>query len=235
LTIWTRGFEIVSVSVEGVHPAKIVAPAFEGVVSAAQRKEANRLSAEAEAIGVLTRVVGTKAAAGVINREKIELDRLRSTSAADAKMSEEDLQSKITEQEIKLKELIAKAGGEGRFLGVAGPGRAVAHAHGRPRACGAVRGAVGSLQRFAHGSTRRVCTLRPSRPRWPDPASTSPPRSRGSASTSRTFPTRAPSSTPRATRTNSQRFRSAPAPNRGLPARSASRGGRQESELCNAR
>jgi regulator of protease activity HflC (stomatin/prohibitin superfamily) len=96
------GVRVLFVGAEGVHPPKDTAEAFENVVSAQQNREGMILTAEAEAIQTLTRVVGSVALAGEVASAIDELARLR-RSGADAET--------LTARELEIEEMLAEAGG----------------------------------------------------------------------------------------------------------------------------
>jgi len=101
------GVRITFAGVEGVHPAKSVAPAFEEVVAADQKRLAAIETAQADAINTLAAVVGEVDRARSIVTELDALERLK----ADKQSTQ-----RITRQEQKIIDLIVDAGGEAATL-----------------------------------------------------------------------------------------------------------------------
>jgi regulator of protease activity HflC (stomatin/prohibitin superfamily) len=101
------GVRVIFAGVEGVHPAKTVAPAFEEVVAADQKRLAEIEKAEADSIKTLASVVGEVSRARSIVAELDELDRLKNAGAP-----AQDLKL----QEQKVIDLIFDAGGEAAAL-----------------------------------------------------------------------------------------------------------------------
>jgi regulator of protease activity HflC (stomatin/prohibitin superfamily) len=96
------GVDIVFLSIDGVHPPKDTADAFEKPVQADQKLQARIEAARAEEIMVLTEVVGDPALARTIVGEINELDRLRESKVA---------ATAVKEQEFKVQKLLENAGG----------------------------------------------------------------------------------------------------------------------------
>lgn len=96
------GVEIIFLSIDGVHPPKDTADAFEKPVQADQKLQARIESARAEEIKVLTEVVGDPELARTIVAEINELDRLRETKSTAVT---------IREQEFKVQKLLENSGG----------------------------------------------------------------------------------------------------------------------------
>ncbi|MBX3317522.1 MAG: hypothetical protein KF902_11760 [Phycisphaeraceae bacterium] len=96
------GVEVTFVGIEGVHPPRRVAANYEGVVKAEQRMLTRMDSARAEAIQVLTQVVGGVELADAITAALDQLDRMR---RAGAKPDE------IALQEAEIERLLERAGG----------------------------------------------------------------------------------------------------------------------------
>lgn len=147
------GVRVIFVGVEGAHPEKSVAPAFEEVVAADQKRLAEIEKAEAEAIRTLASVVGEVERARSIVSELERLDRIKSAGAT----SEER-----TLQEQRVLDLIMDAGGEAAaMLAAARAERWEKHLRARARAAGA--GGQLSLYRAAPGPfmiSRTVDALR---------------------------------------------------------------------------
>jgi regulator of protease activity HflC (stomatin/prohibitin superfamily) len=97
------GVKVLFVGIDGVHPPKETAIAFEQVVQAEQKYRAQLKSAEGRAIETLTRSVGSVDLATQIVAELDKLDALTSSGKA--------TQAAVTEQQLKVKALIEKAGG----------------------------------------------------------------------------------------------------------------------------
>ncbi len=103
------GVEILFVGVSGAHPPQPeeVALSFQSVVSAEQRREATVEHARAEAVRSLSRVAGDVELANRIVAEIDALERLQNASADERATSE---------QELKVEELLAEAGGQAATL-----------------------------------------------------------------------------------------------------------------------
>lgn len=101
------GVEVVFAGVAGAHPSKDVAPAFEDVVEADQKRLSEVEMAEADAIKTLAGVVGDVDRAKAIVSELDEWERLKNIKAPP---------EQITLQEQKINDLIASAGGEAAAL-----------------------------------------------------------------------------------------------------------------------
>ncbi|MBL9002491.1 MAG: hypothetical protein JNK25_15275 [Phycisphaerae bacterium] len=96
------GVEIIFLSIDGVHPPKDTADAFEKPVQADQKLQARIEAARAEEIKVLTEVVGDPTLARTIVAQINELDRLRETGGDAPTMKA---------QEYKVQKLLEDAGG----------------------------------------------------------------------------------------------------------------------------
>lgn len=101
------GVRITFAGVEGVHPEKSVAPAYEEVVAADQKRLAAIETAQADAINTLAAVVGEVDRARAIVSELDALERLK----GDKRPGEE-----VTRQEQRIIGLIVDAGGEAATL-----------------------------------------------------------------------------------------------------------------------
>lgn len=96
------GIQIVRLGVAGVHPPKKVASDFEAVVGAEQNRQAKIDRARADAIKILTDVVGSVGLSDQIIADFDALDRMR-TESASAK--------EINEKEFAIQALLDRAGG----------------------------------------------------------------------------------------------------------------------------
>lgn len=101
------GVEVIFAGVAGAHPEKSVAPAFEDVVEADQKRLTEIEKAEADAIRTLAGVVGEVDRAKSIVVELDEWERMKNAKAA---------AEQTTVQEQKINDLIASAGGEAAAL-----------------------------------------------------------------------------------------------------------------------
>lgn len=101
------GVEVIFAGVAGAHPEKTVAPAFEDVVEADQKRLIEVEKAEADAIRTLAGVVGDVDRAKAIVAALDEWEDLKNAKAP----AEE-----ATRQEQEINELIASAGGEAAAL-----------------------------------------------------------------------------------------------------------------------
>jgi len=104
------GVKVLFMGVDGIHPPKDTATAFEQVVGAEQKYHAKLKSARGEAIKKLTAAVGSVELA---NQIVAELDTLASLSGVD---KDGNPNPAVTEQQIKIRELIEKAGGKAASL-----------------------------------------------------------------------------------------------------------------------
>lgn len=104
------GIQVLFIGVDGIHPPKDTATAFEQVVGAEQKYHARLKSARGEAIKTLTASVGSVELA---NQIVAELDTLASLPGADAGGNPNPA---VTEQQIKIRGLIEKAGGRAAAL-----------------------------------------------------------------------------------------------------------------------
>lgn len=105
------GVEVLFVGVAGVHPPKEVAPNFEFVIQAEAKQEGLVQSAEAEAIGTLTRVVGDASRAKDIIRELDALEAVKNQQSAAAESDRASFDEAIALQEVKIEQLLAEASG----------------------------------------------------------------------------------------------------------------------------
>ncbi|GIW74021.1 MAG: hypothetical protein KatS3mg103_0543 [Phycisphaerales bacterium] len=105
--------QILSVGVQGVAPPASVQLQFEQVVEQEQKYQAQLNAAQADAIRELTQVVGSVELADEIAEEIDRLDRLQAQRGADA---DEELESAIAAQELKIDQLLAEAGGQAAAL-----------------------------------------------------------------------------------------------------------------------
>lgn len=96
------GVRVVSLTFSGVHPPKETATAFETIVQADQRREANIAAARADAARTLTEVVGDVTLANAIVTELDALNTLRSRNAPP---------DEIATQEFRVRERLQAAGG----------------------------------------------------------------------------------------------------------------------------
>ena len=101
------GVKVLAVNVNGAHPPKRVAPNFERVIEAEQKRLASLEQAESDRVATLTEVVGSVALATAI---VTELDKLESLQAAAA--SDEN----IATQTFVIEGLLESAGGEADSL-----------------------------------------------------------------------------------------------------------------------
>jgi modulator of FtsH protease HflK len=76
------GVEVLSISVQGVHPSKAVAPSFEKVVQAEQGSEGLAQAANAAALGTLIAMTGSRQLATDLVAAIEEKDRLSGTAAS---------------------------------------------------------------------------------------------------------------------------------------------------------
>ncbi|MEM9066242.1 MAG: SPFH domain-containing protein [Planctomycetota bacterium] len=97
------GIEVLMVGVEGVHPPKDTAEAFENVVNAQQNYEGRLELARTRAVQALTSVVGGTELSETIGTEIDELTRLRRSGADEVE---------VVRQEQRVQALILDAGGE---------------------------------------------------------------------------------------------------------------------------
>ena len=100
------GVRVVSVAIAGIHPPKAAAPAFESPVAADARRVANRQNAEADAIAMLTDVVGDAETAGKI---VAELDKREALQQGVAKGTVTP--AALAAQEFLIERAIVEAGG----------------------------------------------------------------------------------------------------------------------------
>jgi membrane protease subunit HflK len=105
------GVEIVFLGIVGAHPPKDPALGFETPVQAAQRREANIRAAETDANEVLTKVAGDAQRARQIVMEIERLEAMR-----DLRRRGEAGVEEVVEQEIRVQNLLATAGGEAASL-----------------------------------------------------------------------------------------------------------------------
>lgn len=97
------GVDVRFVGIESAHPPQRVAPVFERVVQAEQARLALVLSAEADRIAELSRIVGSVALAEQIVAELRDLERMQEAGADD---------ESIATQNLAIEALLAEAGGE---------------------------------------------------------------------------------------------------------------------------
>ncbi|MBX3390461.1 MAG: hypothetical protein KF691_13510 [Phycisphaeraceae bacterium] len=96
------GIQIVRLGVAGVHPPKKVANDFEAVVGAEQNRQAKIDRARADAIKILTDVVGSVGLSDQIIADFDALDKLRAANAS---------AKEINEKEFAIQKLLDQAGG----------------------------------------------------------------------------------------------------------------------------
>lgn len=104
------GVKVLFTGVDGIHPPKDTANSFEQVVGAEQKYQAQIKSARGEAIKILTASVGSVELANQIIAELDTLSSLPGTTP-DGKPN-----PAVTEQQLKIRELIQKAGGQAAAL-----------------------------------------------------------------------------------------------------------------------
>ncbi len=104
---------ILSVGVSGVAPPASVALQFGQVVEQEQKYQAQLNAAQAEAIRSLTQAVGSVELADEIVAEIDALGRLQAQRGTDV---DDELESQIVEQELKIDRLLAEAGGQAASL-----------------------------------------------------------------------------------------------------------------------
>lgn len=104
---------ILSVGVSGVAPPASVALQFGQVVEQEQKYQAQLNAAQAEAIRSLTQAVGSVELADEIVAEIDALGRLQAQRGTDV---DEEFESQIVEQELKIDRLLAEAGGQAASL-----------------------------------------------------------------------------------------------------------------------
>lgn len=107
------GVEITILAIDGVHPPKETAPAFETPVQAGQKFEANIQQAQTDATESLTKVVGDATLADKIIAEVKANEELKAKAASAAPGTSEAkaASAALVEQQIKLQDLLLSAGG----------------------------------------------------------------------------------------------------------------------------
>lgn len=103
------GVRILFVGIEGVHPPRDTAAAFEGVVQGRQMREGAIQTAQSEANDKLISVAGSVKKAQTIAEAINALAKLRSTQVSPADRSAHE--QKIAAAEREIQDLLAKAGG----------------------------------------------------------------------------------------------------------------------------
>lgn len=123
------GIEILFVGLEGVHPPRTVAPAFEKVVGAEQKHEALLHDAQANAVVSLTSAAGSVAhaqeiASRIADRNELlaQMDQARQRGDSADQIAAQD--TSLSELELEIQRMIEAAGGEAaRILNEAGADR----------------------------------------------------------------------------------------------------------------
>ncbi len=96
------GIDVLFIGITNAHPSKAVSQSFEKVVQADRNKEAKIESAHKDEIDILTKVVGSTELAMQISAE---------IQALEARLSDRNAAADVKDQEIKIQQLLEKAGG----------------------------------------------------------------------------------------------------------------------------